>query len=155
MGLSLPPKASIDLVGSYARLRGDRVEIVLAEPVDVLDGEAWAELWQLRGKDRVRADLELVTEGEARKYVVTCPRSDLSDGRWGLSLNSAEESQRVNARLLVQGARPLCLLWGARAGASRPPVPYRDRPRASGAPAVIPRLRKVAGRVKRKLSPAS
>jgi hypothetical protein len=154
MGLSLPPKASIDLVGSYARLRDERVEIVLASPVDVLDGEAWAELWQLRGEDRVRCALELVTDGDERRYVVSCPRSSLGDGRWGLSLHNADEQQRVNVRLLVQGARPLCLLWGARAGRSRPPVPYRDRPRPSAPTAVIPRLRKVAGRVKRRLSPA-
>ncbi|THJ09133.1 hypothetical protein E7Z54_03615, partial [Nocardioides sp.] len=129
MGLSLPPRASIDLVASFARIRDDRVEIVLAEPVDVLDGEVWAELWRLRGEDRVRCSLELASDGDARRYVVSCPRSVLGDGRWGLSLHNADESQRVNARLLVQGDRPLCLLWGARAGASRPPVPFRDRPK--------------------------
>lgn len=158
MGSSLPPKASIDLVASYARLRGDRVEIVLVEPIDLVEGEVWAELRRLRGDRSIRATLELVTTEQGRRYVITCPRSELTDGRWGITLHNAEDQQRVNARLLVQGDRPLCLLWGARAGASTPPVPYRDRPKPVGpsrpADLLPPPVRRVAGRVKRRLSGA-
>lgn len=161
MGKSLPPKATIDLVASYARLRGGDVEIVLAEPVDLVEGETWAELRRLRVDRTVRASLELRSSEHGRRYVVTCPRAELEDGRWGITLHGAGQSQKIDARLLVQGDRPLCLLWGARAGASTPPVPFRARPRPeaavsqNGRAELLPTpMRRLARKVRRRLRPA-
>jgi hypothetical protein len=154
MGDSLPPKATVDLVASYARRRGDHVEIVLAEPTELLDGDTWATL--RRGEDRVRAQLRLDTTGDERRYVVTCERSALSDGRWALFLQGeGDQEQRVNARLLVDGDRPLSLLWGTHPPKSSRPMPYRQRPLIlPPAPPVrgaAGTVRGLAGRVRRRI----
>ena len=66
MGSSLPPKASVDLVASYARLRGGDVEIVLADPVDILEGEMHVVLRRQPEGRRIRCSLELVTQNGNR-----------------------------------------------------------------------------------------
>ncbi|MBM9461038.1 hypothetical protein JK386_14145 [Nocardioides sp. zg-536] len=161
MGDSLPPKATVDLVGSYARRRGDRAEIVLSEPKEVVDGQGWA---VLRRKDlEVSADLRLVTDERGRRYVVSCENAQLADGRWALILCGEDgQRQRVNARLLVQGERPLCLLWGTRPPESTKPIRHRDRPvvipapaggpAPAAAPAARTQVRALAGKVKRRLA---
>ena len=58
-----------------------------------------------------------------------CSRRELGDGTWAVIFRTNEERQRVNVRLLVQGERPLSLLWGAKAGRSKRPLRYDRRPR--------------------------
>jgi len=121
MGNSLPPPAEFDLVDSFARVRGSDVEIVLGEPkTDIADDGVTVRL-ELTGRT-VTAQAMLVQEG-GRRLVVRAPRSQFSDGVWSLAVIHADGSVApLAARLLVQGQRPLVLLWAPR------PVARRSRP---------------------------
>jgi hypothetical protein len=114
-----PPQAAIDLVASYARRRGGEVEIVLAEPAP---GGAVDALILRKGATAVTAPVELV-DGPGRRIVARAPREALADGIWALTLRSGDGAGRVGARLLVQGDRPLVLLWGGGNPKSRLPDP--------------------------------
>lgn len=155
MGKSLPPKASFDLVGSFARRQGAEVEVVLADPIHpVLPG---AEVVFSRAGVHVVGTCSWIdTDGGPGKLVVRAPRSGFGDGRWRLQLRHADDTRRLNARLLVQGDRPLVLLWGSKNlitdGASLRPRP-RPRPvvvaggsALDGALAVLPE--RIAGKVR-------
>ncbi|WP_375476599.1 hypothetical protein [uncultured Jatrophihabitans sp.] len=121
MGNSMPPPASFDLVDSVARLRGADVEILLAEPKSEIAGSS-VEVSLGRGTRTVRADGELVEDDGGRRLIVRARRAELDDGIWTLTLeHGAAERQQLAARLLVQGDRPLVLLWGAKATHSLPP----------------------------------
>jgi hypothetical protein len=126
MGSSLPPPATLDLVGSAARRDGDTVELTLAR-AQVPEGDGALTVRLSRGEQVVRAQAEVRPAESGQDVVVRLPAAQLSDGRWALALGreSAEQLSPVTARLLVQGRRPLVLLWGQKAGKSRLPTPKR------------------------------
>jgi hypothetical protein len=136
MGDSLPPPAEFDLVDSFARLRGDKAEIVLAEPKTELT-ESTAVVRLRRGGRSVDAAGDVVDSSTGRRLIVRVPRSELSDGIWSLTVvRSEDDVAPLAARLLVQGQRPLVLLWGANAGASAVPTSRASDPkRRAGAAA--------------------
>jgi hypothetical protein len=120
MGDSMPPPATFDLVDSFARRRGADVEIVLADPqTETTSGAVSVRLAQ--GERAVEARAELEDAPAGRRLTVRAPRSEVADGIWTLELSSASGPQQLAARLLVQGERPLVLLWGAKAGRTRLP----------------------------------
>src|SRR3954468_15251385 len=88
----------------YARRRGDCVEIVLDAVPGVVDAASSAQL--RRGKRTVPCSLT----GSADRLVLTAARAPLTEGVWGVELAAGELTQRLDARLLVQGERPLALL---------------------------------------------
>lgn len=146
MGLSLPPAASIDLVGSFARLRNAEVEIVLAEP-EFDHGQDELTLQLSRGRRRVVTVARVVHHDDGRREVVArAPRAELSDGTWSLALATAgaDRGEPVEARLLVQGKRPLVLLWGASDKASLVPTkhtrPSQSRQAAAAGGVVLDRI---------------
>jgi hypothetical protein len=112
MGDSLPPPAGFDLVDSLARLRGSDVEIVLREPKAELVESARTIVLKQRGR-RASGTVELIRDGAGTRLVCRVARSDLTDGIWSLTLRG-ESDEPMDARLLVQGRRPLVLLWGAK-----------------------------------------
>jgi hypothetical protein len=108
---------TIDYVDSHARLRGDEVELVLCGLESAADATT---LVLSRDASTVTAAAE-ASQGQVR---ARAPRAELSDGQWSIGLGEA----RVDARLLVQGERPLVLLLGAEGPRSvvpkaRPVVP--------------------------------
>ncbi|MGN6609318.1 MAG: hypothetical protein ACTHMS_20185 [Jatrophihabitans sp.] len=107
----------ITLEDSHARLRGDAVEIVLGAAV-VPGGSLSARL----RKGRRAVDFTATADGD--RIVLRGPRAGLVDGAWTIALTADGASQAVEARLLVQGARPLVLLYGARPLPSRLPTPH-------------------------------
>lgn len=126
MGSSLPPAASIDLVGSFARRRGLDIEIVLAEP-ELVHGEDVVSLELSKGRRRVATTASVVHRDDGKRQVVArAPRANLTDGTWSLTLETAgaDSAERVDARLLIQGERPVVLLWGAAGQKSRLPVKH-------------------------------
>lgn len=129
MGDSLPPPAPFDLISSFARQRGTEIEIVLSKPKLALpEGEIPVSLRRGRAVVSAVGRRERVATGE--RLTVRVPRAAVDDGRWGLALEHGEgPRERIAARLLVQGRRPLVLLWGA----TNPPsvVPAGRRPVAS------------------------
>ena len=127
MGDSLPPPAAIDLVGSYARRRGAEVEVVLAAaPLALTDG---AVVTFARGGRTVVGRGAVTEPAGVRTFTVRAARDRFADGVWALTVTTETgAAERIDARLLVQGDRPLVLLWGA---AGRPSVV----PKASGSPA--------------------
>ncbi|SHH23030.1 hypothetical protein SAMN05443575_3486 [Jatrophihabitans endophyticus] len=128
MGDSLPPSADFDLVGSYARRRGADVEIVLADPKENLAGvEA---LTLTCGDRKAVATAALSTQPSGSALVARLPRGKVRDGIWNVALGkNVRNAQRLNARLLVQGDRPLVLLWGDRTRGSL--VPANAYPRTA------------------------
>jgi hypothetical protein len=123
VGKSLPPPAVVDLVGSYARRRGEDVEIVLSDPQFAVTTPA---LVLTKGSTSVDGLAELVDAGSARRLVGRFPRRRLTNGIWSLALRSDERSDEpIDARLLVQGDRPLVLLWGAKTQPSVVPSEQR------------------------------
>lgn len=110
MGMSAPPPASIDLVGSYARRRGGDVELVLWAPTEATDAVAV----ELRRQSMVvRGTVQFVQDARGERLVAVAPRAQLSDGQWTISAVTPDDQHvQVQARLLVQGERPLVLLWG-------------------------------------------
>ena len=147
MGSSQPPATEVDLVDSYARLVGGEVEVVLADPGPGIRDRATA---ILRGRNVVqRGHLTLLDEDNGRRGVVRFERSTLVDGQYAVLLEAGADERPLGCRLLVQGARPLVLLWGAEGPESRLPVPHR-RPLARRTP--VQRVRSLAGRTQRALS---
>src|SRR3954468_24942298 len=114
MGDSRPPdSAPLDLVNSYARRRGDRVEVVLADPIPPMDTEGAVVVLRLEGR-RVRSGAELLDDERGRRLVATFPADELGDGQWRVIVRAAAERTNPGVRLLVQGRRPVVLLWGDR-----------------------------------------
>lgn len=113
MGNSAPPPAAFDLIGSYARRRGTDVELVLTEPkIDSIDSPAVVEL--RKGKAVVEATGDLVEMAATPRLTVRAPRAQFTDGLWTLAVQRTDDNPHpLEARLLVQGQRPLVLLWGA------------------------------------------
>lgn len=134
MGNSKPPKATFDLIDSYAHLVGDDVRIVLHEPrFDIAEPAA---LRLIQGKRQRQAEVRVTDGATGRHVVATISRDGLTDGTWNLRLRTEDRNARLNVRLLVQGDRPLVLLWGAEPLPSRLPVPH---PRGGVAAAVAAR----------------
>lgn len=147
MGSSQPPATEVDLIDSYARLVGEQVEVVLADPGPGIGDGATV---LLRGRSGAqRGTLVLLDEDHVRRGVVRFQRSTLTDGEHAALLDTDAGEQPLGCRLLVQGARPLVLLWGQDSSTSRLPVPHR-RPLATRTP--VQRVRSVAGRTRRALS---
>lgn len=125
MGDSKPPAAAVDLLDSYARRVGDDVEVVLVDPEGVVShGDA---VVLRRGERRREAPAEVVEDGHGRRALVRVPRADLGNGQWGLRVRAGADGatpQPLGCRLLVQGDRPLVLLWGQRGAPSRTPEPH-------------------------------
>lgn len=146
MGNSKPPKATFDLIDSYAHLVGDDVRIVLHEPrFDIAEPAA---LRLIQGKRQRQAEVR-VTDGATGQHVVaTISRASLTDGTWNLRLRTEDRNARLNVRLLVQGDRPLVLLWGAEPLPSRLPVPH---PRGGVAAVVAARGQDLARKALTKL----
>ena len=119
MGDSLPPPAEFDLVDSFARLRGADAEIVLANPKTEIAGENT--LVRLEsGARKVDAGASADSSGS---LVVRVRRSELGDGIWRLAVvRGPDDVAPLAARLLVQGSRPLVLLWGAKGGKTEAPT---------------------------------
>jgi hypothetical protein len=147
VGSSKPPATDVDLVNSCALLVGEEVEVRLADPgPGIGDGATVV----LRGRGGVqRGTLALLDGDRGRRGVVRFERSALTDGQYAVWLGAGVEERPLGCRLLVQGARPLVLLWGAEAPTSRLPVPHR-RPLARRTP--VQRVRSLAGRTQRALS---
>jgi hypothetical protein len=147
VGSSRPPAADVDLVDSYARQVGGEVEVVLASPgPEVADGATIV----LRRRDAShRGTLGLLDGDGGRRGVVRFGRSALTDGQYAVLIADGPDERSLGCRLLVQGARPLVLLWGAEASKSRLPVPH-ERPQADRTS--IQRARALAGRTKRAVS---
>jgi hypothetical protein len=116
MGDSMPPPATFDLVDSCARLRGPDVEIVLGAPKTELS-QAGAVIRLKLGDRSVDAAGELVESPTGPLLTVRAPRALLSDGIWSMTTRADDDRfVPLAARLLVQGERPLVLLWGAKGG---------------------------------------
>lgn len=147
MGSSKPPAADVDLVDSYARLVGEEVEVVLADPgPSIGDGATVV----LRGRSGAHRGTVALLDGDGgRRGVARFERSALSDGQYAVLLEAGADERPLGCRLLVQGARPLVLLWGAEAPTSQLPVPHR-RPLVRRTP--VQRLRSLAGRTQRALT---
>jgi hypothetical protein len=147
VGQSDPPVADVDLVDSFARLVGGEVEVVLADPGPVVaDGSTVV----LRGRDGVqRGSLALRDGDRGRHGVVRFERPALTDGQYAVCLEVGGEERPLGCRLLVQGARPLVLLWGAEALPSRLPVPHRRSPLGRRP---VQRVRSLLGRARGDLS---
>lgn len=153
MGSSRPPDADVDLVDSYARMVGGDAEVVLASPGPQIHHGATV---VLRRGDRAHRGTLALIEGDGdggRRGVVRFERSALTDGQYDVLLHpdapEDTDERALGCRLLVQGARPLVLLWGAEPTKSRLPVPH-PRPAAGGAS--TQRVRALAGRARRALS---
>jgi hypothetical protein len=130
VGKSLPPPAAVDLVSSYARRRGADVEIVLADPKGELAEDAAIVL--VKERRSVPATTQVVHDADGTKLLVRAPMQRLGNGLWSLRLGANRSAPAVDARLLVQGARPVVLLWGATAPESLTPVKHlRGRQRAA------------------------
>ena len=121
-----PPAAEIDLVDSYARRVGDDVELSLARPtIEVPDGAVVV----LRGADgRHVADTTVHDADGGRRLTARVPRAALGDGTYVVRLRTADGGLPLGCRLLVQGERPLVLLWGDKTRRSTLPV-SRPAPR--------------------------
>jgi hypothetical protein len=127
MGSSLPPPATLDLVGSVARRDGSTIELVFAR-AEVPGGTGELSLTLTQKDVVVHAPAQTRSTPGGTDVVVRVPEQELGDGLWGLQLGraSADEPSQVTARLLVQGRRPVVLLWGQKSGKSR--VPTAKRP---------------------------
>jgi len=114
MGDSRPPEsASADLVNSYARRRGDRVEVVLADPAPPMDAEGAVVVLRREGR-RLRSQAQLLDDERGRRLVASFPADGLDDGQWRVIVRVANQRTSPGVRLLVQGRRPVVLLWGDR-----------------------------------------
>jgi hypothetical protein len=122
----------VDLVGSCARrsVTGDVVLSIAALPTRHV-GEVPLHL--RKGPRRSRTTARLTASSrldQSGDLVATVPRAALPDGVWTLSVALPGERVRpLDARLLVQGRRPVVLLWGAVGKVSRPPEPKTSRTR--------------------------
>jgi len=130
-----PDPLTIDYVDSHARLRGDEVELVLCG----LEGAADATTLVLTGDGPT-----VTSPAEAGNGLVRArtPRASLADGQWSIALDGV----LVDARLLVQGARPLVLLLGAEGPRSVVPKTRPVVPTPSLTRRVVRRLARVVRR---------
>lgn len=125
MGNSLPPPAGFDLVGSFARRRGPDVEIVLSKPTNKISESATVTL--RKGQTSVTAAAQFAQGAAGPALTVRTPRAELTNGQWSLTLHTGPDTnEKLEARLLVQGERPIVLLWGARGFNSIKPEPRRS-----------------------------
>jgi len=114
VGDSRPPDSAIlDLVNSYARRLADRIEVVLADPAPALAAEGAVMVLRRDGR-RVRSDAGLVDDARGRRLVASFPADQVGDGQWRVIVRAAGERTAPGVRLLVQGPRPVVLLWGDR-----------------------------------------
>jgi hypothetical protein len=125
-----PAPLPLDLVGSCARrsVNGDVLLSVAGLPTWHV-GEVLLHLRQGPRRRRTTARLTASSRlDHAADLVATVPRAVLSDGVWTLSVALPGEPVRpLDARLLVQGRRPVVLLWGAVGNVSRLPEPKTRR----------------------------
>lgn len=131
---------AIDHVDSHARLRGDEVEVVLCGLVDAVD--APTALVFSRAGSTISAPAEVRPTGDTGEVRARTPRRGLSDGHWSIAL-AAQNHRTVDARLLVQGQRPLVLLLGATAPPSVVPASLGE----SGSLTTRQRAARVGGRM--------
>ncbi len=125
MGDSLPPPAAFDLISSFARVVGADIEIVLADPKVELAGTT-VNVGLRRGGQVVVAPGTTEQRASGVRVVVRVPRDSVTDGTWTLSIErESAPSERIDARLLVQGVRPVVLLWGAQDPRSIVPKPRK------------------------------
>lgn len=113
MGQSLPPPATLDLVGSFARRNGSDVDLLLARS-DLPNSTGALVVHLARGSKSVTGTASVRESGEGSDVVAKVPAKHLSDGTWTIRLGvkGDDETVPVTARLLVQGQRPVVLLWG-------------------------------------------
>src|SRR5947209_14113693 len=112
MGNSQPPPVDFDLIDSYARRRGDDIEIVLARPADSLASGSVAVRFSKAGAT-VHGSGFSADEGTIPRLILRAPRHEFTNGIWSMRLQPDHRSEEtIGARLLVQGQRPLVLLWG-------------------------------------------
>jgi len=130
-----PGPLTIDYVDSHARLRGDEVELVLCG----LEGVVDATTLVLSGDGPTVTAPAEAGNGLVRARI---PRTGLADGQWSIALDGAP----VDARLLVQGARPLVLLLGAEAPRSVVPKSKPVVPAPNLARRVVRRLARAVRR---------
>ena len=136
MGAVSAEPLTFDVVDSHARLRGHEVEIVLSGLDEVRTEDA-------RSLDLSRDGLSVTApaKGAGTDVRARTPRSGLVDGQWSIAL----DGRPVAARLLVQGARPIVLLIGAKA--PRSAIPPRRRVETPGLGRRV--VRKLARTVRR------
>jgi hypothetical protein len=139
-----PVTLKIDLVDSHARLRGDDVEIVLAGLSGVVADPAGLVL--SRDGSTVSAPAERGTTGATHEVRARTPRGGLGDGQWSIVLAAGDTERPVDARLLVQGLRPVVLLPGAQAPRSVVPQGRRVLEVPSLGRRVVRRLARAASR---------
>lgn len=120
MGSSAPPRADFDLILSFARLRAGDVEIRLARMALELEPGSVVEL--ASGTTTISAPVEVTGPAEAPTVVARTPRAGLADGVWSIGVRSAGSTAPLAARLLVQGDRPVALLWGNGDSVEREPA---------------------------------
>jgi hypothetical protein len=138
MGNSMPPPAAFDLVDSFVRRRGTEIELVLAN-AKLEESVSTPDVILAQGSKTVTATGVLTTSGKERHLVARAPRASLVDGVWTIAVQtSAEDKQMMQARILVQGQRPLVLLWGAKHGETTQPkrVTPKQRLAATGGKAL-------------------
>ncbi len=123
MGSSLPPPSTIDLVGSFSRLDGSEVEVVLSGPAEHLRQETTVTF--AKGAQRVPGQASWSDQSERGELTLRAPRDHFNNGSWGILLG--EQRVRIGARLLIQGERPTVLLWGAKSSPSRLADPNPER----------------------------
>jgi len=142
MTKSKPPPSRIDHVASHVRLLDGQVELEIVEPqVEIV--RRHPKLTLRRGRQRVDVRADFIKNDVLRTVYATIPRADLGDGVWSMVLRpGGNRPTRLDARLLVQGQRPLVLLWGAEAAPSRVPAPRVTNPSLA---------RRVRSRVRRRL----
>jgi hypothetical protein len=126
---SRPPCSRIDHVASHVRLRDGQIELEIVEP-QVAISRRHPKLTLRRGRQRVDVRADFIKSDVRRTVSATIPRNDLSDGIWRMVLRpGGNRRTRLDARLLVQGQRPLVLLWGAEAQPSHvPPLETKTSP---------------------------
>lgn len=152
MGSSRPPKADISLVDSYAHRSGVNARLVLADPRVEVPAEATALLRHRKAHAELEVSCGLIDDERGRRLVIQVPLASLRDGIWTIRLRTADGTSSLGCRLLVQGDRPLVLLWGAKASPSILPRPHPRSPAPAGA-ADTARLtaRRLAGAVSRRV----
>jgi hypothetical protein len=100
-------------VNSYALRRAGRIEVVLADPAPPLDADG-AVMVLRAGRERVRSRATVVDDGRGRRLVASFAEEELADGQYRVVVRTSETRSRPGVRLLVQGQRPVVLLWGDR-----------------------------------------
>jgi hypothetical protein len=138
-----PHPSRIDHVASHVRLRDGQIDLEIVGP-QVEISRRHPKLTLRQGPQRVDGRADFIKHDDVRTVSATIPRADLSDGIWRIFLRpGGNRPTRLDARLLVQGQRPLVLLLGAEAQPSLVPGP-----RVTGRSLA----RRVLSRVRRRVS---